>query len=140
MIKEIYNYYLIDYKGGHRESITELKDFYNKYMEFKRDRKLNTVERWCAVDCCSHITPLSQYGLDTLFLWANEPQTGGYVVFQEMNGQDYYKTDGGITNDLTKALILSKKDAEHELRVNVLYIGMKECSVVERDLGRFNTN
>lgn len=137
-MKKIYDHYLIDYKDGQRESIEDLKTFYNKYMEFKKNKKMNTVARWCAVDWGSHITPLSQYGLDRLFLRATEPQTGGYVVFQEKREQICYKTDGGITKNLKNALVLSKKDAENELRGNRLYIGMKECSVAERDTGLFN--
>lgn len=138
-MKKIYNHYLIDYKDGTREDIEDLETFYNKYMEFKKEKKMHTVDRWCGVDFQHHITPLSQYGLDKLFLWATEPKTGGYVVFQKMHDRNYYKSNGGIIDDLREALILTKEQAEDQIRNNRLYIGMKECSIAERDAGSFNS-
>lgn len=139
-MREIYDHYLIDYRDGTRESIKDLNTFYNKYIEFKKDKKMGIVARWCGVDCRSSITSLSQYGLDNLFLWATEPETDGYVIFQKRDNTDYYKTNGGITSDLTRALILSKKQAEYQLRINKLYVGMKKCSVAQRNLGSLNNS
>lgn len=131
-------YYLIDFQDGTREKIEDVKSFYNRYCEIKKNNELKLVYRWCSVDSYHHITPLSSYGLTQLFLRAVEPETGGYVVYQMMHEKEHYKTEGGVTKNLKHAIILSKKEAEHIIRCNHRYAGMKMCSIEERDNGIFN--
>lgn len=130
--------YLIDYTNGKREIYKDLKEFYDKYMEIKKNKQMNTVSRWCSVDFNCHISPLSSYGLYYLFLRASEPENG-YVICQYMDDVVYYKVDDScMSKDLKKALILTKEVAEREMRINRLYKKMIKCSIRERDLGKFD--
>ena len=130
-------HYLIVYKNQSRESFKDLTSFYDKYMEIHKNGNQKKVQKWCSVEN-SHIRSLSDCGLDKLFLRATEPNLDGYVVYQILYGKkEYYLSDGGITENLKDALILPKKLAERELYINKLFVGIRKCSITERNNGVF---
>lgn len=137
-MKDLYSSYIIDFKDGTRESVDTLENFFNRYNEIHKKGEQDTVDRWCAVDCAHNITHLSSYGLDEIFIWAVEPQTDGFVVYQHMRDKPHFLTYGGIHHDLKHALVLDEREAKRKLLCNNLYIAIIPCTVAERDAGKFN--
>ncbi len=137
-MKNICSGYIIDFTDGTREEVDTLENFYKRYKEIQKNGEQNSVDRWCTVNGCHHITSLSSYGLKQLFIWAVEPQTGGYVIYQNVREKPHFLNGKGVNHDLKNALVLNEKEAKRRLLCNKLYIDMIPCTVAEREAGKFN--